>query len=74
MKIFIWGSYGNIEVYDISSQEQRDLLSETLSTIMYQRGYADVPKDPSFERIFKWCQANTNYDDAFEYLEIKETK
>lgn len=67
MKVFIWKSHGELELFDISTVEQKIILKKSLVEVMNSEGYTDADNEMSFGEVIEMISETTGYSDMFEY-------
>ena len=76
MKVFVWKSYGEIDILNISTQKQKEKLRSELIQELEREGEAGVDKDMSLGSVIKLVNVNSGNSDVFEYgtgiYEVKE--
>ena len=67
MKVFVWKSYGEIDIHDISTQEQKEKLRSELMQALELEGETGVDEDMSLGNVIKLVNVNSGNSDVFEY-------
>ncbi len=67
MKVFVWKSYGDLEVFDISTVDQKIILKKSLVEVLQSEGYSDVNTEMSFGEVVEIVSETIGYSDMFEY-------
>lgn len=76
MKVFVWKSYGEIDIHNISTQEQKEKLKSELVQALELEGEKGVDEGMSLRGVIKLVNINSGNSDVFEYgtgiYEVKE--
>lgn len=67
MKVFVWKSYGELDIRDISTQEQKTLLKIELVKALQSEGETDVDESMSLGHVIDLVYDQLGNSDVFEY-------
>lgn len=67
MNVFVWESYGELEIRDISTQEQKALLKTELVKALQSEGETDVDESMSLGDIIELVYDQLGNSDVFEH-------
>lgn len=67
MKVFVWKSYGEQDVFDISTVNQKIILKKSLVEVLHSEGYSDVDYEMSIGEVMEVVCDAIGYSDMFEY-------
>ena len=67
MNIFVWKSYGELEISSISTSEQKSLLKTELVQALQREGETDVDEDMSLGYVIELVYDQLGNSDVFEH-------
>lgn len=67
MKVFVWKSYGELDIRDISTQEQKTLLKIELVKALQSEGETDVDESMSLGYVIDLVYDQLGNSDVFEH-------
>lgn len=67
MNVFVWKSYGELEIRDISTQEQKTLLKIELVKALQSEGETDVDESMSLGDVISLVYDQLGNSDVFEH-------
>lgn len=67
MKVFVWKSYGELDIRDISTQEQKTLLKIELVKALQSEGETDVDESMSLGDVIDLVYDQLGNSDVFEH-------
>lgn len=67
MKVFVWKSYGEIDIYNISGQEQKSKLKSELVERLQDEGETNVDDCMSLGEVIELVYDQLGNSDMFEH-------